>query len=102
MPRGVRDPQARGEPCLAPLWAVAVAAGTLVAITNRWVGNVGIHPWGGDVTSYERIASAAPGLPSARLGSAYTGRFAVHFVTGLLSDVLGIGLHAAYRVVALL
>ena len=52
---------------------------------------------GGDAASYKLMSAAAPDLPTETIGSAYTGRFAVHYAVGLLSAA-GISLNAAYIV----
>jgi hypothetical protein len=79
---------------------VLLALCLFVAATNRWLS------WEGgvrlltarDVTSYEAIARAAPGLPGADLPAHHAERFPVHWVVGTLDDVLGAPLHALYRV----
>lgn len=81
------------------LWVGIVV---VLLLPSRWTGNETIHPWGEDVVSYERIAAAAPGLPEGEIGSAYSDRFVPHYLVGLLSDATGLGLHASYRIMALL
>jgi hypothetical protein len=81
------------------LWA---GIALVLLLPSRWTGNETIHPWGADVVSYEQIAAAAPGLPDAQIASAYSDRFAPHYVVGILSDASGLSLHASYRIVALL
>jgi len=79
---------------------VIVALCALVAATNRWMSwDAGIRLLTArDVFSYEAIARAAPGLPARDLPAHHAERFPVHWVTGTLSDVSGLPLHALYRV----
>jgi hypothetical protein len=81
------------------LW---VGIAVVLLLPSRWTGNDTIHPWGEDVVSYEQIAAAAPDLPDTEIASAYSDRFVPHYAVGLLSDASDLGLHAAYRIVALL
>src|SRR4051812_44843221 len=85
---------------LGAITTTATGRALFTAVTNRWVGGGGMHPWSGDVRSYVRIASAAPHLPAGPIGSAYTQRFGVHYLVGLISG-LGLSLHASYRIIAL-
>jgi hypothetical protein len=82
-------------------WAGAalalVAIPAFLVLTNYWTGQV--HPWGGDVLSYQAIAEAAPGLPHLALGSAYTQRFVPNYLVGLFVWSTGLGMHAGYRLV---
>ncbi|MET0452986.1 MAG: hypothetical protein ABW137_14250 [Mycobacterium sp.] len=52
----------------------------------------------GDAVDYRAIAIAAPGLPHEEIGSAYTGRFVVHYLVGELSSATGMPLGFAYGV----
>jgi hypothetical protein len=78
----------------------AIGCTGFVAATNRWLGSATIHPWGHDLAVYAQIARAAPHLPHGFIGSAYTQRFGIHYLVGLVS-ALGLSLHASYRVVSL-
>jgi hypothetical protein len=79
---------------------VVLALSLLVAATNRWMSwDAGTRLLTArDVGSYEAIARAAPGLPSRDLPAHHAERFPVHWVTGALSDLSGVPLHALYRV----
>lgn len=68
---------------LAALWTVA---------SNRGV----FGPPRGDSLDYRRISTAAPSLPDEVVGSAYTGRFAPHYVIGSLADVTEVPLGVVY------
>ncbi|OBA92794.1 hypothetical protein A5662_20885 [Mycobacteriaceae bacterium 1482268.1] len=53
----------------------------------------------GDALEYRQIAAAAPNLPTQPVSSAYAGRFAIHYVVGLLSNLTGLSLDRAYDLV---
>jgi hypothetical protein len=91
--------RARTRTATALLW---VGLLIVLLLPNRWTGNGSIHPWSQDVVSYERIAAAAPDLPSGTIGSAYSERFVPHYLVGLVNEVTGASLHASYRILALL
>jgi hypothetical protein len=55
-----------------------------------------------DVTSYERIANAAPGLPSSPLPAQHAQRFPAHWLVGTVSSLTGMNLHEVYRVASVL
>jgi hypothetical protein len=68
-------------------------------IAFLFVTNAGIaSPPTGDALDYRDIALAAPGLPPDEIGSAYTGRFAVHYGVGALSSGTGLSLNVAYGI----
>ncbi|MDP8927704.1 MAG: hypothetical protein M3O70_03765 [Actinomycetota bacterium] len=46
--------------------------------------------------SYELLAASAPSFPSEPVGSAFSQRFAVHYATGLVSDLSGVRVTVAY------
>jgi hypothetical protein len=82
-------------------YEAAVAAGLTLFVfaTNRFSG---AHAWGGDVINYERMAEAAPGLPDGGpIGSVFTDRFSLHYLTGLAADLTGLSVRTTYRVGAL-
>lgn len=49
----------------------------------------------GDAIDYRQIAAAAPGLPD-EVGSAYAGRFVVHYLVGVVAHATGMSLDLAY------
>ncbi|OBA82414.1 hypothetical protein A5642_27340 [Mycolicibacterium mucogenicum] len=63
-------------------------------VSNSALGAPPTH----DSIDYREIASAAPHLPHGHIGSAYTGRFVVHYTVGLFSWATGLPLGAAYAV----
>jgi hypothetical protein len=65
-----------------------------LAITNA----VLFGPARTDALYYREMAASAPGLPDEVIGSAYTGRLVPHYLVGLLAEVSGASLHAAYVV----
>jgi len=77
---------------------VALAWLAIVLATERW------YDWhkpialqfGGDVSTYERIARAAPSLPDQPLLTQHAQRFPVHWLVGSLAHATGLGLHVAY------
>lgn len=73
---------------------ILVAFAALVLVTNAALGAPPTH----DSIDYREIASAAPHLPHGNIGSAYTGRFVVHYTVGLFSWVTRLPLGAAYAV----
>ena len=85
-------------------WAALVVASLLASflMTQRWLS------WGGairylgegDVLSYEPMAKAAPGLPTDRIGAAYTARFPVHYMVGLLADGTPLTVRGTYAAAA--
>lgn len=76
----------------------------LVVATQAWPSwQRGIRElFAADVTSYERIAIAAPGLPSSPLAAQHAQRFPVHWVVGTVSHITGANLHEVYRVASVL
>ncbi len=52
-----------------------------------------------DALSYRAIAAAAPGVPAEPVGSAYTGRFAIHYLVGLFSHLTSFSLSTSYDIV---
>lgn len=86
-------------------WRLLIAVGWLVAIlvTQAWPAwSKGIvEQFAHDIQSYEQIARAAPGLPSATLPEQHAERFPVHWLIGVVDAEVGIGLHAVYRIVSL-
>ncbi|HEV3002776.1 MAG TPA: hypothetical protein VGW75_18710, partial [Solirubrobacteraceae bacterium] len=50
----------------------------------------------GDVLEYRKMAEAAPGTPDRDVGSAYTGRFALHYGVGLLAEATPLSVNGAY------
>jgi hypothetical protein len=64
-----------------------------------FASNAGVsQPPVGDALEYRQIAEAAPGLPLEPVGASYAGRFAIHYVVGLLAWG-GLSLDAAYDVI---
>lgn len=55
----------------------------------------------GDALDYRRIALAAPGFPTEPVGSAYTARFFIHYLVGVLSKVTGFSVDRTYDIVLL-
>ncbi len=79
---------------------IVASVTAFLLLTNYWTGLAShTHPWGTDVISYQAMAAAAPGLPHFPIGSAYTQRFAPHYLVGLLNWATGMGIHPTYRVV---
>lgn len=72
--------------------AILVAVLGFFALTTATFG-VGAE---GDVLEYRKIAEAAPGSPDSDIGSAYTGRFAVHYAVGLLDAATPLSVNGAY------
>ncbi len=56
--------------------------------------------FGSDVPEYERVARAAPGLPTEALPSQHADRFVPHYLVGLASDALHVGDRPLYYVFA--
>ena len=54
------------------------------------------------MSSYERIARAAPSFPDQHVLRPFAERFPVHWLIGSLADGLGLSLHGLYRVADLL
>lgn len=54
------------------------------------------------MSSYERIARAAPSFPEEHVLRPFAERFPVHWLIGSLADGLGVSLHGLYRVADLL
>ena len=54
-----------------------------------------------DVTSYERIAAAAPGLPSSPLPAQHAERFPAYWAVGTIHHLTGGDLHTVYRVASM-
>ena len=52
-----------------------------------------------DGVDYRQMAAAAPGLPSHPIASAFTGRFAIHYLVGLIAYFAGLSLDEAYILV---
>lgn len=79
-------------------WVFLAGWIALVLATQAW------RPWrdgislgyATDVASYERIALAAPGLPSVRLQLQHAERFAPHWLVGAIAAATGIPLHDLY------
>jgi hypothetical protein len=69
---------------------------------QRWLSWDGAIQYLGenDVLSYEPMAQTAPGLPTIRIGAAYTARFLVHYAVGLLADGTPLTVRETYAVVA--
>lgn len=66
----------------------------LLAITMSGFANAPT----GDAPAYRAIAAAAPGLPSEQIGSAYTARFGIHYLVGLLNQISIVSLDYAYAI----
>jgi hypothetical protein len=49
-----------------------------------------------DMAEYERVARAAPGLPDQPLPSQHADRFIPHYLVGLLSDLVHVGVRPLY------
>jgi hypothetical protein len=75
-----------------------------LAISQRWLGwSAGIAKvQANDVKAYLQISGAAPHFPKAPLGSAYTERFSIHYLVGLLHKGTGLSLITTYRVVGMI
>jgi hypothetical protein len=73
-------------------------------VTQAWLSwGTGIREnFDSDVTSYERIAAAAPGLPSSRLPAQHAERFPAHWLVGTTSYLTAVDTHLVYRVSSLL
>jgi hypothetical protein len=76
----------------------------VVVATQAWPSwETGIRQlFASDVASYERIAAAAPGLPSSSLATQHAQRFPAHWVTGTVASVTDANLHDVYRVASVL
>jgi hypothetical protein len=85
-------------------WAILAAWAVVVLATQAWPSwETGISElFASDVQSYERIADAAPGLPSSPLPAQHAERFPAHWLVGTVSDLTGADLHLVYRVFMLL
>ena len=57
--------------------------------------------FGSDMPEYERVAQAAPGLPSQPLPSQHADRFVPHYLVGLGSDAFHVGDRPLYYVSAI-
>jgi hypothetical protein len=84
----------------------AVVGGWLAFVwaTTHWYGwqrTIDLL-FGSDMQEYERVARAAPGLPSEPLPSQHAARFVPHYLVGLVSDALGVGDRPVYYVAAFL
>lgn len=89
---------------LTPWYRLTVAAAWLVGVfaTTHW------YSWdrtvellfGSDMPEYERVARAAPGFTDQPLPSQHADRFVPHYLVGLLSDAVHVGLRPVYYVVA--
>jgi hypothetical protein len=89
---------------LTPRYRFAAAGAWLAAVfaTTHW------YSWdrtvellfGSDMPEYERVAKAAPGFTDQPLPSQHADRFVPHYLVGLLSDVLHVGVRPVYYVVA--
>ena len=89
---------------LTPWYRLAVAGAWLAAVfaTTHW------YSWdrtvellfGSDMPEYERVARAAPGFTDQPLPSQHADRFVPHYLVGLLSDGVHVGLRPVYYVVA--
>ena len=76
------------------LWALIAGAVILLA-TNKDFAQMPVH----DAVEYRRIASAAPGLPTQRVGSAFSGRFFIHYLIGLIAHFTGASVDVVYALV---
>jgi hypothetical protein len=76
-------------------WIVLLA---FLVGSNRWMTwAAGIrYTAANDVLVYQTIASAAPSLPTSRLGSAYTERFVIHYLLGTIAKAIGAPLPVVY------
>lgn len=77
--------------------AVVAALVAFFAVTAATF-DVDARPENSDVPSYRAIADAAPGTPDEDVGSTYTGRFAVHYAVGLVGELPGLSVDAAYAI----
>jgi hypothetical protein len=80
------------------LWAIPVLA------LQRWWswGDAVRAHFAQDMSSYERIARAAPSFPDEHVLRPFAERFPVHWLVGSLSNGLDVSLHGLYRVADLL
>jgi len=76
----------------------------IVLATQAWPSwETGIRElFASDVSSYQRIAEAAPGLPTAPVPAQHAQRFPAHWAVGTIADLAGANLHDVYRVASLL
>lgn len=83
--------------CIDPRVWVLVGCYAFLLVTNSRVA----APVADDSIDYRIISASAPGLPvhNGALGSAYSGRFAIHYLVGLLSHFGGLSLDASYDIV---
>ena len=89
---------------LTTWYRLAAAGAWLAAVftTTHW------YSWdrtvellfGSDMPEYERVARAAPGFTDEPLPSQHADRFVPHYLVGLLSDGVHVGLRPVYYVVA--
>jgi hypothetical protein len=85
---------------IPPRLAVTAILLAVFALTNRWPGwtDPGNAFSYGDPAVYVRIARAAPGFVDDTIGSAYTQRFASHWLVGVFHRLTGLELHQAYLI----
>jgi hypothetical protein len=76
-------------------WLLAVMFVAMLATNSSFS-----QPPSGDALDYRPMAEAAPGLPTDRIGSAYTGRIAIHYIVGVVSHLTGLSLDATYDLVS--
>ena len=80
--------------------ALVVACGWLgfVWATTHWYGWQQLidQRYATDMAEYERVARAAPGLTGQPLPSQHADRFIPHYLVGLLSDLVHVGVRPVY------
>src|SRR4051794_16901289 len=88
-----RTPMPRARLAAAPvLFVLLLAVEALTQAWRSWNGGIALLT-ARDVFSYEAIAAAAPGLPSADLPAQHAERWVPHRVLGTLSDWTGVSIH---------
>ncbi|MFV8165927.1 hypothetical protein ACNQVK_28150 [Mycobacterium sp. 134] len=88
---GSRLPRAMTDP---GVWVLSVLGIVLLA-TNSGFAQAPVD----DALDYRRIAEAAPHLPVKPIASAFTARFAIHYIVGQLHVATGLNLDVAYNLV---
>jgi len=91
------------RPHLARLLALGAWAAAALALQRWWAWGDAVRAhFAQDMSSYERIARAAPSFPDQHVLRPFAERFPVHWLIGSLADGLGLSLHGLYRVADLL